>query len=394
MTLFQSEGALCMREIRIDKFSQLTEVAKEYDEVVIYGAGLVVRNMLRVFESVSYELLDRLNCLVVTKKNADDAGYEKLSLPVYEIHDKRELLKNKRVLLVIAVKGDCKTDMLQTACDYTENIAILDDSLCNLVLNKTPLKNLKFEIQITGHCNLNCKGCGAFSNVRDEWYISIEEFERDMKRIGELFMGKVEQIHIFGGEPLLHPQINTLLKIARKYITDGKLQIVTNGILLPKMGEEFWETCRDNRIEINPTKYPISLDWELVEELAKKHNVEYGIFDNCVRDSFYKVSYNLEGNLDKVDEFFLCFHANGCIRLKDGKLSTCGLPQNIKYLREIYGVDIPDFSNDEIDIYKDYTKEEILEFLVKPIDLCAYCNTNNWTLTEWKTGKAELEDWI
>lgn len=54
--------------------------------------------MLRVFESVSHELLDKFNCIVVTKKNDDNAEYEKLCLPVYEIQDKRELLKNKRVL--------------------------------------------------------------------------------------------------------------------------------------------------------------------------------------------------------------------------------------------------------------------------------------------------------
>lgn len=60
----------------------------------------------------------------------------------------------------------------------------------------------------------------AFSNIRDEWYISIDKFERDMKRIGELFNGKVDCIHILGGEPLLHPQINALLKIARKHIME------------------------------------------------------------------------------------------------------------------------------------------------------------------------------
>lgn len=90
----------------------------------------------------------------------------------------------------------------------------------------------------------------------------------------------------------------------------------------------------------------------------------------------------------------VCYHANGCIGLEDGKLCTCGWANDIKYFKEKYDLNIPDFGNDKIDIYKDYTKEEILEILVKPIDLCAYCNTNNWTKTEWKTGKAELEDWI
>jgi len=383
-----------MKTIQIEKFSQLKDVAKQYDEIIIYGAGLVVRNMLRIFESVSYELLDKINCLVVTQKIDDNSEYEKLHFPVYEIYDKRELLKNKRVLLVIAVSGEHKKNMLETARNYTDNIAVLEDSLCVNVLQKKPAKELRFTTFITAHCNLKCKGCATFSNIRDEWYISIEEFERDVKRIGELFMGRIERMQIMGGEPLLHPQINTLLKIARKHIREGKVQVITNGILLPEMGEKFWETCRDNRIEITPTKYPISLDWKLIEELAKKYTVEFNILDDCLRDSFYKMSISLKEKMDKVDEFIKCFHANGCNGLRDGKLTTCVLAQNIKYLKEIYGVNIPDFSNDPIDIHKDYTKEEILEYLVNPIDLCAYCNTNYWAKTEWKTGKAELEDWI
>jgi hypothetical protein len=58
------------------------------------------------------------------------------------------------------------------------------------------------------HCNLNCKGCTAFSPVAEEKFMDVNMFERDCERLAELTGGKIELIDLLGGEPLLHPKIN------------------------------------------------------------------------------------------------------------------------------------------------------------------------------------------
>lgn len=50
-------------------------------------------------------------------------------------------------------------------------------------------KKIKFEVHITEHCNLNCKYCFHFSPLAKEEYLTLEEYERDLARLSELFGG-------------------------------------------------------------------------------------------------------------------------------------------------------------------------------------------------------------
>jgi ABC-2 type transport system ATP-binding protein len=56
-----------------------------------------------------------------------------------------------------------------------------------------PNPDLSFEIHLTEHCNLNCKGCFHFSCIAEEEYLTKEEFERDISRISELSKGVVKE---------------------------------------------------------------------------------------------------------------------------------------------------------------------------------------------------------
>lgn len=131
-----------------------------------------------------------------------------------------------------------------------------------------PNTKLRFEVHLTEHCNLNCKGCDNYSPLAEKEFLDIEEFKRDCGRLSELFKGKIEELSLLGGEPLLHPQIADFLEISRKNFPIGEIRIITNGLLLPKMNEKFWENCRKYDIVISPTRYPINFDYEGVEEMA------------------------------------------------------------------------------------------------------------------------------
>lgn len=60
-----------------------------------------------------------------------------------------------------------------------------------------------FEYHVVDHCNLNCKGCGHCANLFNApSFGDIDVYERDLKRLSELFEG-VGLIRLLGGEPLL-----------------------------------------------------------------------------------------------------------------------------------------------------------------------------------------------
>lgn len=56
------------------------------------------------------------------------------------------------------------------------------------------------ETNVVDHCNLNCKGCAHFSNIYDNNYVDLVDYERDIKLISQKF--NVYYFRILGGEPL------------------------------------------------------------------------------------------------------------------------------------------------------------------------------------------------
>ena len=91
-----------------------------------------------------------------------------------------------------------------------------------------------------------------------------------------------------GGEPLLHPSHNEFFKITRKYFPKRQIWLVTNGILLESRDDEFWQTCKDEKIQIHPTKYPIKINWDFIEEKCKTYGIPLIFYNNA---NIEKTSY-------------------------------------------------------------------------------------------------------
>ena len=85
----------------------------------------------------------------------------------------------------------------------------------------------KIYIEITNICNLNCKFCPETNRKKE--IISIENFEQIIKKIYK--HTKLVALHV-KGEPLLHNNLEDILKILERY--NLKTNITTNGTLIKK----------------------------------------------------------------------------------------------------------------------------------------------------------------
>ena len=258
-----------------------------------------------------------------------------------------------------------------------------------------PKTMLSFEVALAEHCNLNCVGCSHFSPLAPPSFISLEEFTNDFKRMACLFGGRTQQVKLLGGEPLLNQEINKYLVVARECFPNAEIQIITNGLLLPQMNEAFWESCKQNRIVIAPTKYPVKFDYDAAERLANDHDVEYCYFaDREVTKVFGKYPLDLKGLQDGEGNYRMCFVANSCIYLQHGHLYTCPIAPTAHYLNEAFGTQLLESPYDSIDIYQAESAEEILEFLAKPIPFCRYCR-RDIVIDDipWSQSKRELSEW-
>ncbi len=95
-----------------------------------------------------------------------------------------------------------------------------------------------------------------------------------MARIAVLTEGNIGRIWLIGGEPLLHPDIVAFFCILQeKFFPDTHITLDTNGTLLLKQKEEFWQALRATGIELTLTKYPIDVDYALIDEKNEKRKV-------------------------------------------------------------------------------------------------------------------------
>lgn len=326
----------------------------------------------------------------ISKYKKTEYLFQKLSNDLNILVDATK--KEKKIENILNLSTENKNTLKKIISISTENKNIVMNAL--RVHTKQP--NLKYlEVHLTEHCNLNCQSCTHFSPLATPEFTDIKVFESDIKRISELTNGDLNIISLMGGEPLLHPQCSKFLEITRKYLPKTKIKLVTNGILLLKQSEEFWESMKKFNITLSPTKYPIDIDWSRIKEIAEKYGV-FLQFYNCenVLKTSYKIPLVEDGSMNATTSFSNCWIANNCTFLKNGKIYGCVFPATISHFNKYFNKNIPVHENDGIDIYKVNNIDEILNFLSKPMPFCSYCKMKfKLEQTEWCPSKKEIKEW-
>ncbi|MDR1687320.1 MAG: radical SAM protein, partial [Clostridiales bacterium] len=270
-------------------------------------------------------------------------------------------------------------------------------ALLNGLVRTTPRPLLKIVVDVADHCNLNCRGCDHFSPIAAPGFVEPEAFEEDMIRLCALMENRMERIGLMGGEPLLHPQLGSLITTARKYFPDTELYIVTNGLLLPKQDESFWKLCASNNVSIEITQYPVNFNYSSLRSDMQTRGVKHKAYGNT--DSLAKTTYflpfDLSGCQDSRQSFLNCMHANSCIQLKNGRLYTCTVAANADRFNNYFGTKLSSSSGDYIDIYKAQSANEVLDFLARPIPFCRFCNVDGRTFNHtWGQSEKSIAEWV
>ena len=258
----------------------------------------------------------------------------------------------------------------------------------------TPKPVLRVELHVAESCNLNCRGCTHFSCIAKPEFLEPDILERDMKRLAELYDNGAQQIKLLGGEPLLNPKLPELCRVVRRYFPDTHLVILTNGTLLPEMENEFWVTCREMKVELACTEYPIEFDYRKAEELVRQQGIPY-TRHNLGEKTLWHMPLDITGKQDPVRSFKNCNHPNDmCISLYHGRLYTCAIAANARHFEERFHVGIKMSPRDCIDIHEVTGVWEIMEFLTRPIPFCRYCNVGKRTYNH-KYGKSNgsINEW-
>ena len=95
-----------------------------------------------------------------------------------------------------------------------------------------------------------------------------------MRRLSQLTEGKIKQIFLLGGEPLLHEKINEFFPIARNLFRNSEIIMITNGILLNNKDENFWKSLRRSDVQVWVSKYVLNIDYKSIEQKAREYEVK------------------------------------------------------------------------------------------------------------------------
>lgn len=245
------------------------------------------------------------------------------------------------------------------------------------------------ETNIVDYCNLNCRGCSHFSNLFETGEkVPYGIFRKDLKQIAQHL--HVFQFNMLGGEALLDEQITEYIKFARTTLPDSKIQLITNGLLIPKQTEDFFTCCRENHIRIVVSEYkPTVLLKDKIVEILQENQISFFLRSN--RDDFGK-NIDLTGRADKDEAIKRCRESK-CQFFRNGKLYKCPFEALGNKLFEHYHLDIRFHGG--VNIYDEHLDWAKLAKMLSdyPVDACRYCGEEEkirWNITH----APALEDWI
>jgi len=260
-------------------------------------------------------------------------------------------------------------------------------------------KLLRFDILLADHCNLNCKCCNVFAPVAEKTFLDVQTLSLDLQKLSKITNGEVSDINITGGEPLLHPELIEILDATRKYFPIGEIIFFTNGILLNKQSDEFWNACRKNRINIRITHYPIKLDFESLKNKAENEAVSLEYWgksgNNTPIKSMWKLPFDLNGTQDLEHSWKYCNEANYCIRMRNGKIYPCSTIHSIRHFNKYFNTNMVVSEDDVLELDRIHNLDEILTFVSTPKPFCRYCKRKDITTgLKWGISKKEISEWV
>jgi organic radical activating enzyme len=244
------------------------------------------------------------------------------------------------------------------------------------------------EYHLTNHCNLNCKGCAHFAPLADPWFADLDSFKKDLTRLTSKVV--IDGLILFGGEPLLHPQINDFVQVARELLPTAQISVLTNGVELLKKIPLIKDTFKNNNIIVDVTSYPIDVNYKLALKLLETFGIKYKIYNDL--EPVKTLRHHRLSHERQKNEWNCLMINSKSVQLKEGKLYLCPIQAYIdifnKYFNENYHVTEDCYLN----IYDDITDDDIVNMYFNKNSFCEYCREPIEGNT-YSTSRREKQEW-
>jgi organic radical activating enzyme len=182
------------------------------------------------------------------------------------------------------------------------------------------------EYHIADHCNLRCDHCCSFSPMLKKWFADPVEFESDLRAVGRVVAPQF--LKIVGGEPLLHPELERLLAIARQPAVGRRIQLTTNGFLIDRLTPRGWDCLDMVAVSLYPEPALSKERIRFIAREARKRNIEVNW---KVQDRFTCLDRAVLADREEASRTFQeCWIRHRCNSIKHGRFYCCTRPQYVQ----------------------------------------------------------------
>jgi len=228
------------------------------------------------------------------------------------------------------------------------------------------------QTELVSHCNLSCRDCNHLSPIAKKGYADPDVLHRDFSILAKVYRPLL--VYLTGGEPLLHPDIVTAIKAVQASGISDRIKVLTNGLLLPRMKDAFWESIDDLEISVYPGSPIEPAAIQRYKDMAKAFGVHLEVYSFTeFRQSFSLPGTQNRALVKRIYRACKAAHVWGCHYLRDGYVYRC--PQSAFLPRMLVGPeaentrdgiklrDAPDF------------REELYAYLTssEPLQACDHC---------------------
>lgn len=258
---------------------------------------------------------------------------------------------------------------------------------------------LRLELSLVDHCNLNCKGCTHYCPIAPEHFMLLDELDRNLGRLAKVDNSMFKSIYLLGGEPLLHPGIAQACRIARRHFPGAELKLLTNGMKVCRMPDDFWQACRETDTVISVTVYPVMIDYDAIRLMCNEQNVRYEIFHQPVDGAFFSKHTIDDVNPGNRHLNFLHCYQIGCLTLRAGRIYPCSTSAYADLVNEAFGrnfaVTHPRDGRrhgDYVEVDAVKARRDLLRLKNCPTRFCRYCT--RLEPTDWAPSRREPSEWL
>lgn len=235
------------------------------------------------------------------------------------------------------------------------------------------------DLNVVLHCNQKCVSCSHASPFTDVWSMTPEILARDLAAIKPVV--HFHRLQLVGGEPTLHKNLPEMIRVAKASGVGASVSIITNGRLLGRMPDEFWQEIDIIQLSAYPTLSAESIEASKAKaaEFNKPLYVAY----------FTEFHQQFRSTQSDGSNFTKCHWKTNCFTVHDGYFALC--PQSVFFPKNFMGLE------QFVDCLplEGITEQKLSAYLnrTEPFNACRICAANEMKPKPWREAKTK-EEWM